>query len=357
MFQSGYILNPRDDSIWFLGLPFVAVAFALAAGHWLPFATIVAIHLWVTVPHHYATWLRTYGHRPDFNRFRTRLFVGPALIVVTVYAGAVYAPLTLFLLIRLWDTQHGLMQQHGFGRIYDFKAGTGAESTRRFDLGLHAVLYVNMMLATPLFTQTLWVPAIFKLGFSVTAAQVAAFHQICWGITFGYCVVYAAHVLWSLANGHKLNPVKYAFILASYFLWYYTAWQTNSLLIWAVAHRLMHGLQYIVMVHSYMQRQIELTGGRPGFVSRLFQRGHLHWFLGSALVYAAAYHLLMDGSLFDFGFGYLAAGSSAASGGGAEIPLITQIRVILVAEAFQLVHFYFDSFIWKVSDERVQRAL
>jgi len=357
MFQTGYILSPRADSFWFIGLPFLAVAFAIAAGHWLPFAALAGIYVWITVPHHWATWLRTYAYRPDFERFRWRLFVGPALIVNAVLFGAIYAPLTLFLLIRVWDTQHGLMQQHGFGRIYDFKADTGAESTRRFDLGLHAVLYVNMMLATPLFTQTLWVPALFKLGFTITPDQVVGFHQACWSVTIAYCAVYLAHVAWSVANGHKLNPIKYAFIAASYFLWYYTAWQTNSLIVWAVAHRLMHGLQYIVMVHGTLRRETDRDPTSTGRAGALVARGHLHWFIGAALAYAAAYQLLLDGSLRDFGFGFLPALPADLLGASNETSTLTQVRIILFAEAFQLVHFYFDSFIWKVSDRRVQQAL
>ena len=155
-----------------------------------------------------------------------------------VLTGAVYAPLTLFLLIRLWDTQHGLMQQHGFGRIYDVKAETGADSTGRFDLGLNAVLYVNMLIASPLFTQTFWVPALYKLGVDVSAAQIASFQQVCWAITLSYCAIYGGHLLWCLANGHRLNPMKYGFLISSYFLWYYTAWHTNSVLVWGIAHRL-----------------------------------------------------------------------------------------------------------------------
>ena len=179
--------------------------------------------------------------------------------------------------------------------------------------------------------------------------------QVCWTITLGYCAIYAGHLLWCVANGHRLNPVKYGFLISSYFLWYYTAWHTNSVLVWGIAHRLMHGLQYIVMVHSYMQRAGEKAEGPPRGAARLFERGQLHWFLGSAVMYAVAYQLLMDGSLADFGFGFAPSGSGGAS--AETIPLVTQIRVVLVAESFQLVHFYFDSFIWRLSDPRVREGL
>ena len=52
----------------------------------------------------------------------------------------------------LWDKQHVLMQQHGFARIYDFKAQAGAPSTSRFDLLLNWTLFLNLFLTSPLFT-------------------------------------------------------------------------------------------------------------------------------------------------------------------------------------------------------------
>ena len=355
VFQPGYILNPRADALWFIALPFVAVAIAFAAQSWLPFAALAALHLWVTVPHHYVTWIRTYGHQPDWERFKGRLTVGPLVITAVAGAAFFYAPLTLLAVILVWDVQHGLMQQHGFGRIYDFKAGTGAPSTRRFDLSLHAVLYINMYVASPLFTQTVWIPTLFDWGFAVNAAQLAAVQTVSWSLTLAMIAAYLGHVAWCLANGHKLNPLKYAFIAASYFLWYFTAWQTNSILIWGIAHRLMHGLQYIVMVHSYMQRQDAAGGIQPAWTATLFKKGHLHFFIGSALAYSLAYQFLVASPISDFAFGF--APTWRLGSPIDEIPLLTQIRVVLIAEIFQLVHFYVDSFIWKVSDKRVQQKL
>ena len=355
-FQTGYILNPRADALWFQALPFLAVAFALLAESFLPFAALAALTIWVTIPHHYVTWLRTYGHRPDWERFRERLTIGPIVITGLTLLALVYAPLTLFAVVIVWDVQHGLMQQHGFGRIYDFKAGAGSESTRRFDLALHAAFYVNLYFVSPLFTQTLWVPVLHDWGFAISAAQVAAVQTVSWSIAGAVAIAYVGHLVWCVANGHKLNPLKYVFIFGSYFLWYFTAWQTNSILVWGIAHRTMHGLQYIVMVHSYMRRQADSGGGiEPAVTGSLFAPGRLHWFLGSCVVYALAYQLLVGASLGDFTFGF--ASGPAAFATVDQTSVITQIRVLLLADIFQLVHFYVDSFIWKVSDKRVQQKL
>ena len=51
-FKTGYILSPRADLVWFLGLPFFAVAVALGFQAWLPYVAVASINLWITIPHH-----------------------------------------------------------------------------------------------------------------------------------------------------------------------------------------------------------------------------------------------------------------------------------------------------------------
>ena len=99
MFRTGYILNPRADSVWFLGLPFFAVALALGFQAWLPYVAVASINLWVTTPHHYATWVRSYGMPDVWEHFKARLIVGPVAIFSLTAAGLVWAPITLLLLV------------------------------------------------------------------------------------------------------------------------------------------------------------------------------------------------------------------------------------------------------------------
>ena len=66
LFRSGYIVDRRQDYVWFLGLPIVALVFAFVSGQYLPGAALSEISLWVTVPHHFVTWLRVYGSPGEF---------------------------------------------------------------------------------------------------------------------------------------------------------------------------------------------------------------------------------------------------------------------------------------------------
>lgn len=360
MFRTGYILNPRADSIWFLGLPFFAVALALGFQAWLPYVAVASINLWVTTPHHYATWVRSYGMPEVWERFRARLIVGPIAIFSFTAAGLIWAPITLLLLVSAWDHQHSIMQQHGFSRVYDFKARTGLESTRKYDLALHWILYGNMFLQAPMF-RFLWIRELHRMQIPISAGFVEGLLILSWIVTGGYLVVYLLHLRKTVAAGAKINPVKYGFIAASYFLWYFVAWHTNSILLYAVAHRVMHGVQYMVMVYAFMSRSAATGASRPGFWSRLAGSGRLRWFLVLGGAYAVAFQLLINRPLDEFGFGVV---------NFAPYPAIPQFNIPaldyaggyelwsqMMLYAYALLHYYVDSFIWKVRDKQVQGGL
>ena len=50
MLQTGYILGRKADLIWFLGLPYLALAAALACQQWLSAVAIASVTLWITIP-------------------------------------------------------------------------------------------------------------------------------------------------------------------------------------------------------------------------------------------------------------------------------------------------------------------
>ncbi len=340
--QTGYIVDRRQDYIWFIGLPFVAVAFALVSGHYLPGAALAAIALWVTIPHHFVTWLRVYGSPAEFARFRDRFVLGPLVLVGFVYALIHYAPLTLVLIVTLWDHQHSLMQQYGFSRVYDFKARAGAPSTAKFDLAFNWIFFVNMLVVSPLFS-VIWVRMLHEWRVPVEATTVEAVHWVSWTVAIVYGLVYLGHVAWCARRGYALNPLKYAFMFSSYFLWYFTSFSTAYLLVFAVAHRIMHGIQYIVMVYYYNRHKVERTGGDSALLRHV--AGNLKAFLLICAAYAMVFHALTEGLVRDFGFGIV--------GFNTNFDLFSYSLL----SSFALIHYYYDAFIWKVRKKEVQEGL
>jgi hypothetical protein len=359
-FRTGYILNGTADLFWFLGLPFAAVLIALGCQRWLPYVAVASVNLWITVPHHYATWVRTYGMPEVWQRFRERLVVGPIVILLCTIVGLLTAPITLLLLVTAWDHQHSIMQQHGLSRVYDFKAKAGLASTPRYDLALHWVLYSHMFLNAPMFRH-LWVRELHRMDVPISARFLESLVTASWVVLVAYLIVYLAHVVRTIRSGGSVNPIKYAFIGASYFLWYYVAWSTNSILLYAVAHRIMHGVQYIVMVYAFMDRTALRREAASGLWRRMVGEGRLRWFVLGGLVYAAFFQLLIIRPMDEFGFGVV---------NFAPYPAITQLNLPALdySASYQLwsltvvylagvMHYYVDSFIWKVRDPKVQEGL
>jgi hypothetical protein len=374
IFRRGYILGPRADWIWFLGLPFLSIAFALACHHWLPVMAMASVGLWITIPHHFATWLRTYGLHEDWERWKGPLIIGPIVIMGTTAVGLRMAPQTLLLLTLLWDHQHSVMQQHGLARIYDFKAKSGGPLTGRFDLLLNCFLYGNLLITAPLFVR-LWGSELYRWQVPVSAETIERIQLLSW-ISLGiFALIYVGHLLRCLRAGHQLNPIKYLFLFSSYFLWYFTAWQTDSLLVFGIAHRLMHGVQYIVIVNSYLVRK-ERSLDRSTTTSELppptsmavpQRKGWLNSsyrtlvFLGMGMVYILIYQLLILLPLDEYGFGivnFMSVGPQPRPG-MSDVAKATayDLFATTLIQALPVTHYYFDSFIWKVSDSKVQQGL
>ena len=361
MFQTGYVLSWRSDLVWFLTFPFLAVIAALAGERCLPAVASASIGLWITAPHHFSTFLRAYGFSDEWQRWRDRLLIAPVLIFAVTLTGLKFAPLTTLLLIMLWDHQHSLMQQYGFARIYDFKARTGAPSTGRFDLTLSWVLYSNLFLTSPFFTEA-WVRELYRWQIQITPFAVKTVHMISWTATLTFGIVYVGHLSWCLLRGYRLNPIKYLFFFASYFLWYFVSWQTASFITWSIAHRLMHGVQYMVIVYWYIRRKVAQTGQTRGVLASVARPGNLKAFLLLGLMYAVVYNFITGDGLDSFGFGILNFTipydsvpelGIAAMSSQARYDLFAASAISAVA----VVHFYFDSFIWKVRDKGVQVGL
>lgn len=355
-FHINYIRNRRTDIVCFLALPFLALLIALASQAWLPYVALASFNLWITVPHHFGTWSRTFGLSEDWQRFRSRVILGPLLILAMTLLGVKYAPLTLFLVVFLWDHQHSVMQQHGFARIYDFKAGTGTAATGKLDLFLGLVLFGNMLLTAPLWTE-IWVQQLFIWNYPIDELTVRQIQRVSWVGTLGYVGVYAVYVLHSMAAGHSLNPMKYLFLFASYFLWYYASWHTNSVLVFGIAHRLMHGVQYLLIVYWYLQRKNLATQKTPWFLPKL----HFSYFALMGLAYAVFFQLLLLRPLDEFGFGLASFVLQTDLSAGMEAPSLPakayDLYATTIISSTALTHYYFDSFIWKVRDEKTQEGL
>ncbi|MEZ6137447.1 MAG: hypothetical protein R3C53_21375 [Pirellulaceae bacterium] len=347
----GYIRNPLADWFWFILLPPLAIGFALLSEAWLSFVALASVNLWITVPHHFGTWCRTYGLREDWQRFRSRVVIGPIVIVLAVLSGLVWAPLTIFLVTMLWDHQHSVMQQHGLARIYDFKAQAGGPQTGKLDLWLNIVLFVNHLVTVPLWTE-IWVQQCYTWRLPIDAPTVQMIQAFSYLGTGCFVIYYLLQLSQAIKSGYKVNPMKYAFLLSSYALWYYAGWHTDSILVYGVAHRIMHGLQYLVIVYWFLERKHATSSTKPWMLPKL----NVWFFAIVGLAYSLAFQLLLLKPLSDFGFG-LPLLPASPSTDAIAINRSYEIYAATLIASTALIHYYFDSFIWKIRDEKTQQGL
>ena len=361
IFRTDYILTPTGDMIWFLGLPILALTFALISQAWFSTIVIASTALAFDIPHHGATFIRTFGLVDDRRRFWQQMVVGLFAVAGMVYVGLRWAPLTLVFVSTLWNHQHQLMQLHGFSRIYDFKARTGGPKTPEWDLALACVLYGNLFLTAPLFAR-FWIRELHRFGFPITSDGVSIIQTISVSLAVVFLIAYGLHVAGTLRDGFKINPLKYAFIGINYLVLYLVANSTASILVYSVANVIMHGSQYIVIVYYYVRRKAEQSGRSAGPGTWLAAPGHIPAFLFVLLLYAITYQLLKGAPLDEFGFGLINVKAiypaiPVAGIGAMSAQTGQELMLLVIAGIPGKLHLYYDSFIWKVRDSQIQSGL
>ena len=142
---------------------------------------------------------------------------------------------------------------------------------------------------------------------------------------------------------------------------------------YGIAHRLMHGIQYIVIVNSYLGHKIEKSIQQrdtpdsriwtfcSNWMGRLMSSHRSLAFVGMGATYLLLYQFILLRPLDEFGFGvinFMRIGPQPHPG----MSDVTQadayeLFAMTLIQAIPVTHYYFDSFIWKVSDARVQQGL
>jgi len=223
-------------------------------------------------------------------------------------------------------------------------------------------VYVNMFLTAPLFTR-IWIRELYRFDLPISAEGVRLVHHLSWTVTALFGIAYLGHLIWSVKKGYSINPVKFLFLGLSYSVLYIVAFHTASVLVHAIANMLMHGIQYNVIVFWYLRRKIEQDPQKSSMLSSLARPGGALVFIVTCLLYAFILQSLLKGRPLDeFGFGLFTSMSDYGAIPNLALgPMTRETRFEFMALAvIQLpgtLHLYFDSFIWKVRDAKIQKGL
>ena len=117
-----------------------------------------------------------------------------------------------------------------------------------------------------------------------------------------------------------------------------------------------------MIAYCFTQKRIERSGDKESLAARLFGKGRLKLYLAISLAYALVYQLIIGESLSAFGFGFLDFSSEYKAVPSLDLAPMSErggyeLFAALVIECCSLIHFYYDSFIWKVRDPQTQKGL
>jgi Flp pilus assembly protein TadD len=234
----------------------------------------------------------------------------------------------------LWATWHIMMQTYGLMRIYDLKLGIRDRVTSRLDFGI----CLSVFAVGILFSQTRVFTILElagKVGLPVPPAAALVGLRWTLGAICGLLLIAQAVNTIGHARGRGFSWQKLALLLMTGWLYWSCGSLSTNLLVGVAMFEIFHAVQYDTLVWGYNQRLAQ-RGSRPGILRFLFANG---W-------PSLAFYVL---AIAAFGSVKWAAESIAPSAAKSAL-----LVLLLTSTA---LHFYFDGFIWKVSERATQQNL
>ena len=332
---SPWLSGPLFDLVVYAGSPLWGAALVLALARVVePIRLFYAFNIAFTILHYGPTWLRVYADREERARHRVSIYVFP--LAVIAFAWLTHdRPEVLAMILFLWDRWHAVMQNYGFLRVYDAKAGTSLAARARLDLAL--------LVATALFVLSLNVgllaPALAMLGrvgiSPVTTVAVVRAIRIGAGAAAAVILVAWLREARRAPDNRRQVP-RFAF-LACVTAGHFVMNATTNVFLLSSQEKVYHALQYVALSWQYARRRATTTPvattGRA-FHAVFARRG---WLFALAIAAWTAIAVAMVQVL----------------GAGVAGPGLFSIALSVIAPC----HYYFDSFLWRVRRPEVRANL
>ena len=350
-------MSPAWDLFYVVLTPLLIVpAVLLTVRHWLqPEQLYLAVISFASLGHHLPGFMRAYGDRELFDRYRWRFLLAPPLVLAlalaftppAAMASALGLPWThlhgLELILLAWGTWHGLMQTYGFMRIYDLRRGENDRASARLD---HA-LCVTMFVAGVVFSDVRMfgvAGAMWQAGLPLFGPEtLATVRWIVGGASAVVAVTYAAHLMSRWRRGVPINGMKLLLAASTGWFYWYCGRLSTNLLIGVAMFEIFHAVQYNAVVWIYNRRLFDRAGEKFGPLGFLFRDR-----LGMLGIYLAAI-----GAYSSIRFFTASTGDRMFS---ADLQEAHQWLIAFFV-ASSLLHFYYDGFIWKVSERKTRENL
>jgi len=328
----------------------------ILARHWLTAEQVsLAVISFASLGHHLPGFMRAYGDRELFHRFRWRFLVAPLLVFAlallfsppNALASALHLPWKhlhgLELILLFWGTWHGLMQVYGFMRIYDVRLGVNDRRSARLDHALCLVVFVAGVVFSDArvfgIANGMW-----QSGLPLFGPEWLDWTRVVVGTAgIGILAAYAANLYTRLRKGQPVSWLKLLLVGTTGWFYWFTGRLSTNVLIGLAMFEIYHAVQYYAIVWIYNRRLLRRAGDRFGPLGFVFRDrwSMLGIYLAAIAAYSSIRFFTVDASDYVF-----RAGSEE-----------THQWLMSLFVTSSLLHFYFDGFIWKVSERKTQENL
>lgn len=284
--------------------------------------------------HHLPGFLRAYGDRELFRRFRWRFLLAPPAALAAAMAFSLYDLHGLELVLLLWATWHIMMQTYGILRIYDMKRGHRDALSRKLGFALcGSVFLVGIVFSDA----RVFGIAEIMLRVGLPLPSPAWLAAVRWAAALAVAASTSAYLVNELRRGwSSVSSIKLLLLLSTAWLYWTCGSVTTNLLIGVAMFEIFHALQYYAIVWTYNRRLADRVGKQFGSLGFLFRN---RWYLLPLYIAIIAV------------FGSLRLITESV-----HEPLAQKMLLACLA-ASTLLHFYYDGFIWKVREWKTRQNL
>ncbi|MEE9603396.1 MAG: tetratricopeptide repeat protein, partial [Thermoguttaceae bacterium] len=352
-----WIISAWWDLAYVVVTPVAIVPVVLIlARHWLTAEQVsLAVISFASLGHHLPGFMRAYGDRELFHRFRWRFLLSPLLVFALALlftpppplASALHLPWKhlhgLELILLFWGTWHGLMQIYGFMRIYDVRLGVNDRRSGQLDHALCLIVFVAGVVFSDARVFSI-AKGMWQSGLPLFGPEWLYWTRVAVGVAaVGILSAYAMNLRARWRKGQPVSLLKLLLVGTTGWFYWFTGRLSTNVLIGLAMFEIYHAVQYYAIVWIYNRRLLRRAGDRFGLLGFLFRD---RWsMLGFYLAAIAAYGSIRF--FADSSNGLLFLVGSAESH--------QWLMALFVSSS--LLHFYFDGFIWKVSERKTQENL
>lgn len=331
---SPYIISPRADLLLIVGAVILCPALLLPMAHFSsPYTVWLVVMTFGAVGHHLPSFLRTYGDRDLFRRFRGRLILAPILLFAATLAFSLRGLHGMLLISLCWSIWHGMMQHFGFLRIYDAKVRATDPLTARLDWWITAAWFGLCLAYSPNQGGSL-LDALYNSGVPLVPLEyISAVRNAFVGLTVVVTAVYIHH---AIRGSQPRSWMKLGLLAGTFAYVWLVRVMTHDPFLSVALFELLHDMQYLAIVWAFNRRLVEK--GSKGVLPRFFYRStaaSVAGYVGACLAYGAL-----------------------------ALTVYTQVQPGLFKQVLEaalitsgLLHYYYDSFIWKLRQADTQRGL